>query len=127
MNRIESVVAHVVGPTSSKAAEAIASVEQVDRTAPTFFQVLADAEDAASTTTAHCEALGALFVRLGNEVSKVAPGMNRATTANRRLAISRQLAQAITPLSTALTEKANGLRLAINKWDRAVKMITARS
>ena len=34
--------------------------------------------------------------------------------------------QAITPISTALTEQANGLRLGINKWDRAVKMITAR-
>ena len=49
-----------------------------------------------------------------------------AITANRRLAISRQLAQAITPISTALAEEANGLRLEINKWDRAVKMITAR-
>ena len=126
VNRIESVVADVVGPTSSKPAEAIESVEQVDGNAPTFFEVLADAEDAASKTAAHCEALGALFVRLGNEASKVAPGINRATTANRRLAISRQLAQAITPISTALTEEANGLRLAINKWDRAVKMITAQ-
>ena len=126
VNRIESVLADVVRPTSSKAAQGVESLEQVDVNATAFFEVLADAQDAAPKTTAHIETLRALLVRLGNEVSKAAPGMNHATTAKKRLSISRQLAQAITPISTALAEETNGLRLGTNKWDRAVKMITAR-
>src|SRR5437763_7556755 len=113
-------------PTSGKVAEAVKSAEQDAVNTTAFFEVLADAQDAAPKTTAHIEALSALLVRLGNEASKATPGMNRATTTKRKLAISRQLAQAITPISTALAEQANGLRLGINKWDRAVKMITAR-
>lgn len=122
VNRIESVLADIVKPTSSKAAEAVNSVEQVDA----FFEALVDAEDSAPKTTAHFKALGALLVRLRNEASKTAPKINRATTAKQRLAISRQLAQAIAPISTALTEEVNGLRLEINKRARTVKMIIAR-
>ena len=114
VNRMESVLADVVRPTSSKVAQGVGSLEQVDVNATAFFGVLADAKDAALKTPAHIEALSALLVRLENEVSKAAPGMNRATMAKRRLAISRQLAQAITPIATALAEETNGLRIGIN-------------
>jgi hypothetical protein len=126
VNRIESVLADVARPTSDTAAEAVEAGEQDAVNTSAFFEVLADAQDAAPKTTAHIEALSALLVRLADEASKATPGMNRATTTKRKLDISRQLAQAITPISTALAEQANGLCLTINKWDRVVKMVTAR-
>jgi hypothetical protein len=126
VNRIESVLANVARPTSSKAVEAVESAERDAVNSTSFFEILADAQDAAPKMTAHIEALSALLVRLRNEASKATPGMSRATTAKRKLATSRHLAQVITPISTALAEQANGLRLGINKWDRAVKIITAR-
>jgi TIR domain len=97
VNRIESVLADVAMPTSSKVAEAVKSAERDAVNTTAFFEVLADAQDAAPKTTAHIEALSTLLVRLGNEASKATAGMNRATTTKRKLAISRQTCRRLPP------------------------------
>jgi hypothetical protein len=125
VDRIEDVLADLARPTANST-QRTESSEQYKAKSTAFFEALVEAEDLGPKTVTRLEAIDQLLACLRDKVSKAAPLMDRATTAKGKLAISRQFACALKPISTALAEEATGLRLEMNEWDLAVKMIIAR-
>ncbi|MGH3873502.1 MAG: toll/interleukin-1 receptor domain-containing protein [Pseudonocardiaceae bacterium] len=91
-----------------------------------FLEVVARAEDTANATQEHLLKITSLLENLGHQANIAVPPMSRATTAKGKLAVARQFARAITPISAELAAGAQGARSGMGDWDRAVMAIIAR-
>jgi len=128
VDRIEDVLAYMNTSTTQIEQRGDSRVEGLVPEPPSthFLEALAQVEASSSETVDHLDGFGKLLERIGAEAQKVTPMMQRASTAKRLLQLARQLARALTPISSELAGESAAIAEGMKDWDAAITAVLER-
>jgi hypothetical protein len=80
-------------------------------------------EESAPEAQEYTERITSLLYKIGHQVGGATPLLHRASTIKRKLAIARQLARSLSPLTRDMNDEADALLRNLRVWDETVEVI----
>ncbi|GAA2220657.1 hypothetical protein GCM10009850_122520 [Nonomuraea monospora] len=115
-DRIEDVLVSVDADSTVEQSPSNDKEEESDG----FLELFTEIEEETPAIVADLNTYSELITLIGDTTANAAPEMTRAQTFGQKLAVTRRLADSLTPISNEAVEISHRILLGLNKWDSGV-------